>query len=184
VPAYGRDPFGWLAAATAIAARRGADLLLPTQEQVAVLAAAGPHGFRTVVPGFAALAQVQDKLSAHATLARIGLPQPLAEIASTPAALAASGPLPAFVKTPIGTASLGVHRVATRHELRELAQRLAADGAFRSGGVLVQLAVVPGLIAAAATVIRPAAWRHFTGGSVNAYSLTPAAWQEIVRRAG
>ena len=76
VPAYGADPFGWLEAATAIAERRGADLLLPTQEQVAVLAAAAPHRFRTVVPGFAALAQVQDKLSAHATLARIGLPQP------------------------------------------------------------------------------------------------------------
>lgn len=353
VPAYGADPFGWLEAATAIAERRGADLLLPTQEQVAVLAAAAPHRFRTVVPGFAALAQVQDKLSAHATLARIGLPQPDAEIVYSSAALAAAGPLPAFVKTPIGTASLGVHRVATRQELRELARRLDADGAFRSGGVLVQqpvegplvmvqsvfadgrqvafhacervaegpnggasrkrsltlpevreqtavlgealgwhgalsadvilgpdgpkftdinprlvepmnaflsgtdliralmdiafaapagrprdgrpdvrtrqtllgilgaagdrsrrsdviaelwhtmlrtgedrgwteeltplrydpLAVVPGLIAAAATVIHPAAWRHFTGGSVNAYSLTPEAWQQIVRDA-
>jgi hypothetical protein len=355
VPAYGADPLGWLEAATTIAERRGADLLLPTQEQVAVLSAAAPHRFRTVVPGFAALAQVQDKLSAHATLARIGLPQPGAEIVESPAALAAAGPLPAFVKTPIGTASLGVHRVATRQGLRELAQRLEARGAFRSGGVLVQqpvegplvmvqsvfadgrqlafhacervgegpnggasrkrslalpevreqmavlgealgwhgalsadvilgpdgpqftdinprlvepmnaylsgtdlirtlidlafgaapagnpaedtrpdvrtrqtllailgaaggrsrrrdviaelwhtmawtgdgrewaeeltplrhdpLAVVPALIAAAATVIQPTAWRHFTGSSVNAYSLTPAAWQQIVRHA-
>jgi biotin carboxylase len=352
VPAYGADPFGWLAAVTAIAERRGADLVLPTQEQVAVLAVAAPHRFRTVVPGFAALARVQDKLSAHATLARIGLPQPAAEVADTPAALAAAGPLPAFVKTPIGTACLGVHRVATRDRLRELSRRLEADGAFQSWGVLVQqpvegplvmaqsvfahgeqvafhacervregpgggasrkrslslpavrehmavlggalswhgalsadvilgphgpqftdinprlvepmnaflsgtdligalidiaftgtagkspdsrpdvrtcqallaileaarrrsrrrdviaelwrtvlrtgdyrgwaeeltplrhdpLSIVPGLVAAAATVIRPAAWRHFTGGSVNAYSLTPAAWQQILRR--
>lgn len=352
VPAYGADPFGWLEAAGVIAERRGADLLLPTQEQVAVLAVAAPHQFRTVVPGFAALAQVQDKLSAHTTLTRIGLPQPAAEIADSPAALAAAGPLPAFVKTPIGTASLGVHRVATRNQLRQLSQRLEADGAFQSGGVLVQqpvegplvmvqsvfahgeqvafhaceriregpgggasrkkslplpgvrehmavlggalgwhgalsadvilgadgpqftdinprlvepmnaylsgtdligalidiaftgttgkahesrpdvrtrqtllailgaarhrsrrrdviaelwhtllrtsdyrgwaeeltpprhdpLTFVPGLVAAAATMIHPAVWRHFTGSSVNAYSLTPAAWQEILRR--
>src|SRR3954447_8083790 len=38
VPPVGRDPFGWLDAALGIAARRGADVLLPVQEQVAVMA--------------------------------------------------------------------------------------------------------------------------------------------------
>src|SRR5580693_2635945 len=32
VPALGRDPFGWLEAALAVAERRGADVLLPVQE--------------------------------------------------------------------------------------------------------------------------------------------------------
>ena len=40
VPALGRDPSGWLEAALDVAARRGADVLLPVQEQVAVMALA------------------------------------------------------------------------------------------------------------------------------------------------
>jgi hypothetical protein len=35
-------------------------------------------------------------------------------------------------------------------------------------------------MAALATLIRPAAWRHFTSGSVGAYALTPAAWHHII----
>jgi hypothetical protein len=34
-------------------------------------------------------------------------------------------------------------------------------------------------VTAVATLLRPAAWQHFTGGSVGAYSLTPAAWQQL-----
>jgi hypothetical protein len=45
------------------------------------------------------------------------------------------------------------------------------------------LAVVPVAIAALATLIRPVAWRHFVAGSVDAYSLTPAAWDQITRHA-
>src|SRR5215469_17168890 len=37
VPALGLDPFGWLEAALDVAVRRGADLLLPVQEQVTVM---------------------------------------------------------------------------------------------------------------------------------------------------
>jgi hypothetical protein len=66
VPALGRDPSGWLEAALDVAARRGADVLLPVQEQVAVMALARDRiqaaGLATAVPSFAALAQVQDKV--------------------------------------------------------------------------------------------------------------------------
>ena len=55
VPALGRDPFGWLEAALDVAARRGADVLLPVQEQVAVMALARDRieaaGLATAVPG-------------------------------------------------------------------------------------------------------------------------------------
>src|SRR6266480_3971216 len=40
VPALGRDPSAWLEAALDVAALRGADVLLPVQEQVAVMAMA------------------------------------------------------------------------------------------------------------------------------------------------
>ena len=41
------------------------------------------------------------------------------------------------------------------------------------------LAALPVAMTAVATLVRPAAWQHFAGGSVGAYSLTPAAWQEL-----
>ena len=37
-------------------------------------------GVRTAVPPYASLSQVQDKVSAFATLARLGLPQPPATV--------------------------------------------------------------------------------------------------------
>jgi len=39
---------------------------------------------------------------------------------------------------------------------------------------------VPVAAAAVATLIQPSAWRHFVGGAAGAYSLTPAAWQELL----
>jgi hypothetical protein len=143
VPPVGRDPLGWLDAALDIAARRHAELLLPVQEQVTVMSLARERiegaGLLTAVPDFGALAQVQDKVSAHRTLARVGLPQPPAVVPTTAAELEASSiEAPVFVKLPIGTASAGVQRVGSRDELRRLAADYQREGVFRDGGVLVQ----------------------------------------------
>jgi len=145
VPPVGRDPHRWLDAALDVAARRGAGLLLPVQEQAAVMALARDRieaaGLGAAVPSFEALAQVQDKVSAYRALARLGVPQPSSVIIGSAADLAdAAGPgLPAFVKTPIGTASAGVRRVSSREELRRLAADYEALGVFAGGGtVLVQ----------------------------------------------
>jgi len=43
------------------------------------------------------------------------------------------------------------------------------------------LAPLPVTVIGLAMLIRPAAWRHFVGGSAGAYSLTPAAWSELTR---
>jgi hypothetical protein len=72
-----------------------------------------------------------------------------------------------------------------REIARELGNALARRGVYRSsreeltpgGGDL--LAALPVALTAAATLARPATWRRFTGGSVGAYSLTPAAWQAL-----
>src|SRR5690242_18861175 len=145
VPALGRDPFGWLEAALDVAARRAADVPLPVQEQVAVMALARDRiagaGLVTAVPGFAALAQVQDKVSAFRTLAQAGVPQPAAAVAASVAEIeAAAAELvgagqagaasagagqagwPLFVKMPIGTASAGVRRAGSPDELRQVAR--------------------------------------------------------------
>jgi biotin carboxylase len=138
VPPVGRDPHRWLDAALGVAARRGADLLLPVQEQVAVMALGRDRieaaGLATAVPSFEALAQVQDKVSAYRTLARLGVPQPPAVIAASAAELAEATRLPVFVKTPIGTASAGVRRVSSREELGRLAGEYERLGVFAGGG--------------------------------------------------
>src|SRR3954451_885591 len=162
VPPVGRDPFGWLDAALGIAARRGADVLLPVQEQVAVMALGRDRieaaGLATAVPSFQALAHVQDKVSAPRPPATIGVPHPpaviaasAAELADAAARLAAGGEgtplrLPAFAKTPVGTASAGVRRVSSPEELRRLAADWDGQDAFGQGGVLVQQPVAGPLV--------------------------------------
>jgi len=164
VPALGRDPFGWLEAALDVAARRGADVLLPVQEQVAVMALAQDRiadaGLATAVPDFAALARVQDKVSAFRTLARAGVPQPAGVAATSVAEIEAAGAelagarsaragsaragqagWPVFVKMPIGTASAGVRRAGSPDELRQVAEDYERLGALGPDGVLVQAPV-------------------------------------------
>ena len=107
-------------------------------------------GLATAVPGFAALAQVQDKVSAFRTLARVGVPQPPAVVAATAAEVEAAGTelaragqagWPLFVKMPIGTASAGVRRAGSPDELRHVAADYERLGAFGPDGVLVQRSV-------------------------------------------
>ncbi len=142
VPAYGVEPFAWLDAALNVYAAGGFDVLFPTQEQVAVLARAADRmaaaGVRTAVPSFEALSAVQDKLSAVATLARLGLPQPPSAVLGSADEVRAWRRLPVFVKTPIGTAMVGVRRIDALPDLRALAVELDGDGAFDRGGVLAQ----------------------------------------------
>ncbi|SEG95261.1 Glutathione synthase/RimK-type ligase, ATP-grasp superfamily [Nonomuraea solani] len=139
-PFYGTDPFGWLRAAVAIYRSGGFDVLLPTQEQVAVLSkSAGllrEQGVATAVPPFAALAQTQDKIAAYALLDRLGLPQPLSAVITGPSGWSA---FPAYLKTPIGTASGGVHRLNDAADLHWHAGQA-------TGALLVQREV-PGRLA-------------------------------------
>ncbi len=93
VPPYGADPLCWLDAALGVYRAAGMDVLMPTQEQVAVLAAGEEMvraaGVCTAVLSFAALSRVQDKISAFARLTAAGLPQPEGAIPATPAVVAA-----------------------------------------------------------------------------------------------
>jgi len=145
VPAYGTDPLAWLDAALSVWSAGRFDALLPTQEQVAVLAACPDRlaaaRVATVVPDFAALAAVQDKVAAHRTLDRVGLPQPPTTVVPEADGLRAWEVFPAYVKLPIGTASRGVVRVEDGHQARRLADELTADGGFGPGGVVVQVAL-------------------------------------------
>ncbi len=128
---------------------------LTARQCATVLARAGrqealsrwPETGRGSTRPFAALAQVQDKVSAFRTLARVGVPQPPATVAASAAELEAAGAelagaglagWPLFVKMPIGTASAGVRRVGSPDELRQVAADYERLGAFGPEGVLVQ----------------------------------------------
>jgi glutathione synthase/RimK-type ligase-like ATP-grasp enzyme len=125
VPRFGSDPFGWLAAAERIAAERNVDLLFPTQEQVTVLSARLPHlAVRTVVPPFASLVRVQDKISAFHTLEAAGAPQPQTYLISQADALRRITSFPIFLKRPVSTASSGVRRASSAQELEDAAREL------------------------------------------------------------
>jgi glutathione synthase/RimK-type ligase-like ATP-grasp enzyme len=125
VPRFADDPLAWLDAANYVAKARDIDVLFPTQEQVAVLSALHSRlEVATVVPDFAALRRVQDKIEAWRTLHAIGIPQPDSVVARDRNDLARVEGFPVFVKRPISTASAGVHRAATADELATAAAAL------------------------------------------------------------
>jgi biotin carboxylase len=201
VPAIGRDPFGWLDAALEVAARRRAELLLPVQEQVTVMSLARDRieaaGLLTAVADFGALVQVQDKVSAHRTLTRVGVPQPPAVVATSVAELENIAEFPAFVKTPIGTASAGVRRVGSRDEMRRLAADYERQAIFEvdclGEGVLVQraaagrLAMVQSVFADGELVAFHACERvreGSSGGACHKLGLDLPEVREHIRRLG
>jgi len=125
VPRFADDPLAWFDAARDIAKARAIDVLLPTQEQVAVLSALRARlEVATVVPDFAALRRVQDKVAAWRTLEAIGVPQPASVVVRSKDDLAAIAQFPVFVKRPISTASTGVRRATTPDELTAAATAL------------------------------------------------------------
>ena len=135
VPRFGLDPFGWLDAAERIAVDRRVDLLFPTQEQVTVLSALEPRlTLRTIVPSFAALMRVQDKIPAFRALAAIGAPQPETIPLASVDDLSRVKNFPAFVKRPVSTASSGVRRVKTSWELADAVRAFGLG----SGELIVQ----------------------------------------------
>ena len=142
VPAYGRDPLRWLSVASDICARRRIRVLIPTQEQAAVLAAfpgaIRDAGTAIAVPSFEALRRAQDKVSAAALLAEAGLPQPeFVVVRGVDELLDQPLGLPVFIKAMIGTASVGVRNAAAPDELITAAHDLA-DGDRFADPVLVQ----------------------------------------------
>lgn len=118
VPRFADDPLKWFDAANRIAKARAIDVLLPTQEQVAVLSAQRKRlEVPTIVPDFASLCRVQDKIAAWRTLEAAGVPQPASVVVQGRQDLESIPQFPVFVKRPISTASAGVRRATNRDEL-------------------------------------------------------------------
>lgn len=145
VPAFGVDPEAWLEATLAVLATGGHDVLLPTQEQVALLARDADRvralGVALAVPPFDSLVRVQDKVAQAATLSELDLPHPDTWIARSAGELLEASP-PVYLKSPVGTASHGVLSVTDRAGLERAASELKRSGELDwSGGIVVQQAL-------------------------------------------
>ena len=142
VPPFGPDPFAWFDAVLERSAALGVEVVFPTQEQVTVLSHELPRltaaGLDTAVPTFSALRAVQDKVSAHATLAEAGVAQPRSLVVRDPSSLGSWTAFPCYVKAALGTASSGVRRVDDAPQLAEAARSLLGDGPSPDRAVLVQ----------------------------------------------
>jgi biotin carboxylase len=90
------------------------------------------------VPPFAALRCVQDKVSAHATLADAGIAQPPSLVVRDPSSLGLWSAFPSYVKAAVGTASSGVRRVDDPRQLDEAARSLLRSVPGHDRCVLVQ----------------------------------------------
>jgi hypothetical protein len=197
VPPYGADPLRWFEVALDVYRANRYEVLLPTQEQVAVLAACSEQlrraGVVTAVPPFAALAAVQDKVSAFATLSRLGVPQPAGTVMASTDVLSTWDQFPAYLKTPIGTAASGVRRVTGRAALVDAASEPAYATALAGTGLLVQaeafgpLAMVQAVFARGELVAIHTNWRVHEGargGASHKCSVDPPGASHAVERLG
>lgn len=147
MPPFGPNPYLWLEGTLQILRRYTFDVLLCTQEQVAIISAEADRirnlGVSFAVPEFGSLKKVMDKISAYDTLTMAGLQQPESVVVKNTADLCAcSYLLRAYIKTPIGTASVGVQFVATNADLHHATRRYGDIGSFDGNGrLLVQRAV-------------------------------------------
>jgi glutathione synthase/RimK-type ligase-like ATP-grasp enzyme len=128
---FGDRPIEWLDEALGAFHRGGYDVLLPTQEQVAVLAWAAGRGrlagVATAVPPFESLAAVLDKAAAERTLDRFDVPRPKTLVLGRGDDPGRWDRYPAFVKRPVATASTGVVRVDTPEQVCEVLRRWDLD---------------------------------------------------------
>jgi hypothetical protein len=189
VPAFGRDPDGWLQATLAVLRAGGHDVLLPTQEQVALLSRDADRvqalGVGLAVPSFTSLLRVQDKVAQLETLAELGLPHPPTTVVRTPQELLAVERLPVYVKAPIGTASHGVRLVRERAELAGAVQLLGDGGAVVQEPVAGPLAMIQAIFARGRLVAWHVNLRERDGASggaaVKVSAAVPQVGDDLVR---
>lgn len=139
VPRPSLDPDAWLDAAVTHFREGDYDVLLPTQEQVAILSRRTDRlaaaNVATVVPDFDALAAVFDKVTAKATLDRLGIPQPPTWVVTDVDQVVR---YPVFAKLAVATGSTGVRKVSSAAELDDLIVGWRAQGRLGGGSLIVQ----------------------------------------------
>jgi hypothetical protein len=145
VPASGTDPVGYLRTVARLLAERHYDVLLPVNEQAYLFAWARDlldplTGL--AVADFGAFTRVQTKTAFLALLDELGLPHPPSRVVHSledlRSAVLELG-LPCYVKTPEGTASVGLWLIRDEADLAAVAAAPTTSQALvRPDGLLVQ----------------------------------------------
>lgn len=133
-PSFSKQPAEYLRFLLARLKAEHYDVLLPTHEQVFLLARFGEQVNRHVpvaLPDFAAMERLQSKADFCRLLDELDLPYPVTAIIRSRAELeAAATAFPTYVKLAHSTAGSGVRRVENRQELRRVADEFEQAGLF------------------------------------------------------
>ncbi len=128
-PSFGKDPLAFLRFLATHLRRRPADVLLPTHEQVFLLARAKGHLESLVgvaLPSFEALQQLQGKAAFSRILDQLAIPQPATQIVSSLEELDRSKVrFPCYLKLDYSTAGCGVFFVPDQSAWHRTLQRVA-----------------------------------------------------------
>ena len=119
-PSFSKDPQGYLRFLSVLLDREKYDVLIPTHEQVFLLARVRDAVARRVglaLPEFAALERLQSKADFSRLLDELALPQPRYTIVRSRAELDRDWDFPCFIKLAHSTAGGGVRKVDDRKEL-------------------------------------------------------------------
>lgn len=143
-PVSGLDPIGYLRTVLGLLEEHRYDVLLPVNEQAYLFAWAADllsplTGL--AVSDFAAFTRTQTKTALLDLLDELGLGHPDTRVVRTPdAARAASREVgfPCYLKTPEGTASVGVWRITDAAHLDRVLGSRDLDAAWAGGGLVVQ----------------------------------------------
>jgi predicted ATP-grasp superfamily ATP-dependent carboligase len=127
-PPFSTDPEGYLDFLQARVATQRYDVLLPTHDQVFLVAQHAERFRKRVglaVASFSALARLQSKAAFLHLLDELHLPHPPTRIVRSREELERASGFPFYVKLPYSTAGCGVWRVESHAELSRVANHLA-----------------------------------------------------------
>jgi hypothetical protein len=130
-PPFARDPLGYLRFLAERLKQGQYDVLIPTHEQVYLLARVRDTLARRVglaLPEFEALEQMQNKADFVRLLEALGLPGPVSLIVRSRAELERAASFPCYVKLSYSTAGSGVRRVESGDGLRRVADEFESAG--------------------------------------------------------
>lgn len=156
-PHFSKDPAGYLTFLSDLLRKERYDVLLPTHEQVYLVARCAPqlgHWTGLAVPEFAAVERLQSKAEFVRLMDEVGLPYPATRIVRTRPEIEATSDFPCYIKVAYSTAGTGVRRVDNSDQLRRFAAELAARNVFNGETEILVQQPAQGVQAAITTVFQ------------------------------
>jgi predicted ATP-grasp superfamily ATP-dependent carboligase len=156
-PPFAADPAGYLDRLLDRLRSGRYDVLLPTHDQVFLLARFRDVAARwagLAVPDFTSLERLQSKAGLLRVLDEVGLPHPPTVLARTRLDLEAACSEPCYIKLAYSTAGQGVWRVRTPEECRQVADRLDQAGAWAADTEVLVQQPAPGVLGVVQSVFQ------------------------------